>query len=210
MAKHKKYIDPADGKEYKLKDLAAKYNIRYFELWKRLDRGLSVTDALSLTTEENLTNHPLYQIYYGILIRCYRDNDSAYPLYGGRGIRVCSRWLEPFGLGLKNFYTDMGDRVGNQQIDRIDVNGDYSPENCRWVTPQQNLMNRRVFKKNKTGFKGVSIRPSGKFRAAIAKDKKDYVIGQKFETAEDAARAYDAKAIELFGEFAVLNFPEKA
>ncbi len=83
--------------------------------------------------------------------RCLNPQSPDYHHYGGRGIKVCERWLESF----ENFYADMGDRpTSEHSIDRIDVNGDYSPENCRWATPQQQAANRR---KTHVDFDGLSL-----------------------------------------------------
>src|SRR3990167_7991121 len=70
--------------------------------------------------------------------RCSNPNSSAYPNYGGRGIRVCERWNE-----FINFYEDLGKRPTNHSLDRIDTNGDYTPKNCKWSTSKQQALNTR-------------------------------------------------------------------
>lgn len=91
------------------------------------------------------------------------------------------------------------------QVDHINHDKlDNRKSNLRIVTQQQNLMNRKVFKNNKTGFKGVSVYGE-KYRASIRKNGKREYLGF-FKNPIDAAKAYDKRAIELFGEYAVLNF----
>lgn len=155
------------------------------------------------------TNHILYDTWRGIIKRCYDTNAKDYERYGMRGIKVCDRWLNK-ETGFYNFLQDMGERPNGYQIDRIDVNGDYSPNNCRWVTVQENSTNKRKYKNNTSGYKGVTKNKSRKnpYQAIISFNGNSIYLGG-FKTAEDAARAYDKKAKELHKEFAVLNFPEK-
>ena len=80
-----------------------------------------------------------YYIWNGIMQRCYNKNRVAYPNYGGRGIRVCDRWRHSF----KNFYEDIGPIEEPLTIDRINNDGDYTPDNTRLITKYEQLRNTR-------------------------------------------------------------------
>ena len=77
--------------------------------------------------------------------RCTNPNNHAYDNYGGRGNKMCDRWLESF----ENFLVDMGEKPQNLSLDRIDNDGNYEPNNCRWATKSQQNSNRRKSKKLK-------------------------------------------------------------
>lgn len=80
---------------------------------------------------------PTYLSWQRMKGRCLNPNDVAYARYGGRGIVVCDRWMS-----FENFLADMGERPGGLQLDRIDNDGPYCADNCRWVTKQENARNR--------------------------------------------------------------------
>lgn len=79
--------------------------------------------------------------YRAMKQRCTYEGHVAWEHYGGRGITICRRWLGKNGL--ENFIEDMGERTAELSLDRIDVNGNYAPSNCRWATAAQQVGNRR-------------------------------------------------------------------
>jgi hypothetical protein len=96
-------------------------------------------------TEGNITHglrdHRLYSIYHNMITRCYNPNATHYKDYGGRGIKICNEWLNDFmkfyNWSINNGYSD------ELTIDRINVNGDYYPNNCRWATVKEQNVNKR-------------------------------------------------------------------
>ena len=92
-----------------------------------------------MTKTHGMTNTRIYNIWKSMKRRCTKEHDS-YKNYGGRGITVCDEWLNSF----EKFYEDMGEPTTNtHEIDRIDNDGNYCKENCRWVSPKENCRNRR-------------------------------------------------------------------
>lgn len=95
-----------------------------------------------LNTTHGMSDTKVYNVWLSMRRRCSDPNTNNYHNYGGRGISVCERWQK-----FENFYEDMGDAPPGKQIDRIDNNGNYEPENCKWSTPSENMQNTRRTKK---------------------------------------------------------------
>lgn len=91
-----------------------------------------------------------YHIWTGIRQRCYNEKNPAYEYYGARGIRVCDRWNR-----FENFLEDMGERPEGKSLDRIDNDGPYSEENCRWASHQEQMNN--TGKNIRIEFNGLSL-----------------------------------------------------
>lgn len=95
---------------------------------------------------------PEHSTWHAIKQRCGNPNHKRYKDYGGRGISICDRWNNSF----MDFLSDMGEKPSpKHSIERIDVNKNYEPDNCKWATTLEQARNQRVRSDNKTGTKGV-------------------------------------------------------
>jgi len=92
--------------------------------------------------EQNLTHGQTgsraYETWISMKSRCLNKNYFYYKNHGGRGIRICERWMK-----FENFYADMGERPNGRTLDRINNDGNYEPENCRWATAKEQHRNKR-------------------------------------------------------------------
>lgn len=154
---------------------------------KRLNSGKSLQDRT-----RKIHNH--------MLRRCSLPAVPEYNNYGGRGIKVCERWMEPNRKGFFNFLEDMGIAPEGMSIDRIDPDGDYCKENCRWANTTTQAYNKRKSVKNKSGRTGVSWNANAeKWVASIqAKGVVYYVYyGDSFE---EAVIAREQAELDHYGE----------
>lgn len=86
-----------------------------------------------------LSSNSIYATWQAMIRRCRDVEYDGYENYGGRGIRVCERWLQ-----IDNFVADMWPRPNGASLDRIDVDGNYEPGNCRWVSQRDQMQNMRT------------------------------------------------------------------
>lgn len=148
----------------------------------------------------------LGNVFEGMKQRCNNPKNKNYEKYGGRGIKICTEWLNDpkkfFDWAIKNGYKE------GLSIDRIDVNGNYEPDNCRWADNEAQCLNQRLRKDNKTGHKGIYY-SEGVYRVQIRRNKKRYYFGS-YKTLPEAVKVLEeAKAMveeaqpdepTLFGE----------
>lgn len=136
--------------------------------------------------QTNLRKHNLYATWANMKQRCSNKDNPTYPYYGGRGIKVCDRWLNSFS----NFLEDMGEKPSpSHSLDRVDNNKGYSPDNCIWSNLSEQRINRRMFKNSTSGYRGVSFHiRDKKWHARISQNNKLIFLGS-YENIEDAVIA---------------------
>lgn len=150
--------------------------------------------------KHNLSKTPGYDSYQAMLSRCYGTTELSNKYYISRGITVCDRWLEKDGQGLINFLEDMGYPPENFSLDRINPDGDYCKENCRWVNKSLSAFNTRLRENNTSGRSGVSwVERLGKWRARITHQGIEIHLGI-FSSFEEACSVREIAELEYFGE----------
>ena len=141
---------------------------------------------------------PTHGSWRGMKERCTNPNNSHYHLYGGRGISFCEDWKS-----FENFLEDMGERPEGMSLERIDVNGNYCKENCKWEIIGNQNFNISLKSNNTTGRSGLStrIQKDGVVRwvATIGYNGKSIYLGI-FNTYEEAVAARDLAEMTYYGK----------
>lgn len=135
-------------------------------------------------TSHGMSRTPEYSVWQNMKYRCLNPRCRRYKNYGGRGIRVCDKWLTFTG-----FIADMGIRpTAKHSIERLDNNAGYHLANCVWATRQEQQRNTRIYRNNTTGLPGVYREKNRTCRAWIWIDGKQIHLGS-YKTLFDAACA---------------------
>jgi hypothetical protein len=131
--------------------------------------------------------HPLNIVWHGMLYRCYKPEHKQYKNYGARGIFVCDEWRNSFDTFF-NWSLNNGWSEG-LQIDRINNNDGYCPENCRFVSREINSRNTRKMKNNKSGYTGINLnKANNTYTSIVYADGINVCLGS-FNTIEEALTA---------------------
>lgn len=144
------------------------------------------------STSHGLTGSPEHRIWASMIQRCVNKKNKSYKDYGGRGIKVCAEWSS-----FETFLNDMGVRpTENHTLERINVDGDYTPENCKWETRTIQNRNQRIRKDNSTGVRGVS-KSGNKYLVRITVNRKRITIGS-FSSLSEARLAREEAELKYW------------
>lgn len=163
---------------------------------ERNKEKLAVLNESMQRESHHETKTRLYHIWINMKSRCFDEKSTTFHHYGGRGITVCREWASSF-LSFREWATANG-YSDELSIDRINVDGNYCPENCRWVSGSIQQFNKRKPRRNTSGHVGVSWnKKSGKWYSYITKDYVMHFLGS-FDSLDDAITARKAAEIQYF------------
>ena len=133
-----------------------------------------------------------YHTWEAMKQRCLNKKHPGYKDYGGRGIKICDRWLE-----FENFLKDMGIAKKGLSLDRINNDGNYEPSNCRWADVYEQAINQRLQKTNTTGYRGMGYREDrNKWYIKLYRNKKVAFSKNAIETKDEAIKIWN-EAIKM-------------
>lgn len=140
---------------------------------------------------------PEYNSWRGMIERCTNPNHDKYKNYGGRGITVCDRWRN-----FKNFYEDMGVRTSDKHsLDRIDTDGNYCPENCKWSDQVEQCRNKKSYGKNTSGCIGVNWhKHQRKWNASITIVNRKRISLGYYVNIDDAIKSRKEAELKYWGK----------
>lgn len=143
-------------------------------------------------TKHGLSHTHEYTTWKNIIARCTKHEHKLYKYYGGRGIKVCDRWMN-----FLSFFEDMGERpTSKHSIDRINNDGNYEPSNCKWSTKQEQAINRRLRIDNISGCNGVTwISKENKWDCRITVNKKVIFLGEFVDLNEAIKKRKEAESL---------------
>lgn len=148
-------------------------------------------------TTHGQTKTRLYSIWTNMKTRCYNPNSAFWFEYGGRGIEICSEWLDCFASF--EAWAEAAGYAEELEIDRKDVNAGYCPENCHWVDGYEQAYNKRLYRSNASGKAGVNwIERDSKWQARISVKGKRICLGLHVHL-EDAVFAREQAEIKYYG-----------
>lgn len=171
------------------------------------DLNNNMENNKTIRRTHGLTSHPIYHVWRNLISRCYNPKNIGYKYYGDRGIMVCQEWRST-----PKSFIEWAEANGWQkglQLDRIENDKGYSPNNCQFTTGSKNRLNGRLLQINNTsGFRGVAWHKGNKsYRITITVEGYTHYLGQR-DTATEAAKARDAFVIK-HNVCTPLNFPIK-
>jgi hypothetical protein len=153
--------------------------------------------AKEIFTKHGLSDSKIWATWKDMIRRCYAQNCNNYPNYGAKGVTVCDRWRGK--AGFLNFVEDMGIPEHGDTLERVSVQGNYEPGNCKWESSLSvQGFNKRLKTTNTSGKTGVRRTSAGTWQAYINKDGKFYNLGS-YKNFDDAVKARRDGEMKYYG-----------